>query len=78
MHGVRSSVDRPIKEIEGFARVMLDPGQARNVSFTPDKSALSFYSAAKDEWAAEPGAFEVWIDASSRDIRLKGAFELTP
>ncbi len=78
VHDVKSSVDRPVKELKGFARVMLDPGQARNVSFTLDKSALSFYSAAKDEWVAEPGAFEVWIGASSRDIRLKGALELTP
>jgi beta-glucosidase len=77
VHDVKSSVDRPVKELKGFRRVMLDPGEARNVSFTLDKSALSFYSAAKDEWVAEPGAFEVWIGASSRDIRLKGAFELT-
>jgi beta-glucosidase len=78
VHDVKSSVDRPVKELKGFRRVMLDPGQARDVSFTLDKSALSFYSAAKDEWVAEPGAFEVWIGASSRDIRLKGALELTP
>ena len=74
---VKSSVDRPVKELKGFRRVTLNPGEARDVSFTLDKSALSFYSAAKDEWVAEPGAFEVWIGASSRDIRLKGTFELT-
>jgi beta-glucosidase len=77
VHDVKSSVDRPVKELKGFRRVTLNPGQAQSVSFTLDKSALSFYSVAKDEWVAEPGAFEVWIGASSRDIRLKGAFELT-
>jgi beta-glucosidase len=77
VHDVKSSVDRPAKELKGFRRVMLNPGEAQNVTFTLDKSALSFYSAAKDEWVAEPGAFEVWIGASSRDIRLKGTFELT-
>jgi beta-glucosidase len=77
LHDVKSSVDRPVKELKGFRRVMLDPGQAQSVSFTLDQSALSFYSTAKGEWVAEPGAFEVWIGASSRDIRLKGAFELT-
>ena len=77
VHDVKSSVDRPVKELKGFRRVMLNPGQSQDVSFTLDKSALSFYSAAKDDWVAEPGAFEVWIGASSRDIRLKGAFELT-
>ena len=77
VHDVKSSVDRPAKELKGFRRVMLNPGEEQGVSFTLDKSALSFYSAAKDEWVAEPGAFEVWIGASSRDIRLKGTFELT-
>ena len=77
VHDVKSSVDRPIKELKGFRRVTLNPGEARDVRFTLDKSALSFYSAAKDEWVAEPGAFEVWLGASSRDIRLKGTFELT-
>ena len=74
---VKSSEDRPVKELKGFRRVTLNPGEAQDVSFTLDKSALSFYSAAKDEWVAEPSAFEVWIGASSRDIRLKGTFELT-
>ena len=76
VHDVKSSVDRPLKELKGFQRVALNPGEERKVSFTLDRSALSFYSTAKDEWVAEPGAFEVWIGASSRDIRLKGAFEL--
>jgi beta-glucosidase len=78
VHDVKSSVDRPLKELKGFQRVMLNPGESRNVSFTLDKSAMSFFSTAKDDWVAEPGAFEVWIGASSRDIRLKGTFELAP
>ena len=78
VHDVKSTVDRPLKELKGFQRVTLKPGEARNVSFTLDKSAMSFFSTAKDEWVAEPGAFEVWIGASSRDIRLKGTFELAP
>ena len=78
VHDVKSSVDRPLKELKGFQRVMLNAGESRNVSFTLDKSAMSFFSTAKDDWVAEPGAFEVWIGASSRDIRLKGTFELAP
>jgi beta-glucosidase len=78
VHDVKSSVDRPLKELKGFQRVLLNPGEARNVSFTLDKSAMSFFSTAKDDWVAEPGAFEVWIGASSHDIRLKGTFELAP
>jgi beta-glucosidase len=78
VHDVKSSVDRPLKELKGFRRVVLNPGEARDVSFTLDKSALSFYSETKGDWVAEPGAFEVWIGASSQDIRLKGGFELMP
>lgn len=73
---VKSSVDRPVKELKGFRRVVLAPGESRDVSFSLDKQALSFYSTANHNWVAEPGQFEVWIGASSRDIRLKGAFEL--
>jgi beta-glucosidase len=78
LRDVESSVDRPLKELKGFHRVTLNPGEERKVSFTLDKSAMSFFSTAKDDWVAEPGAFEVWIGASSRDIRLKGSFELAP
>jgi beta-glucosidase len=78
VHDVKSSVDRPLKELKGFQRVTLNPGEAKDVAFTLDQSAMSFFSTAKDDWVAEPGVFEVWIGASSRDIRLKGAFELAP
>jgi len=76
LHDVKSSVDRPAKELKGFRRVMLQPGQAETVSFTLDKAAMSFFSTEKNDWVAEPGAFEVLIGASSRDIRLRGTFEL--
>jgi beta-glucosidase len=71
-----SSVDRPEKELKGFRRVMLQPGETRPVSFTLDRSALSFFDPGKREWVAQPGAFEVLVGASSRDIRLRGAFRL--
>ena len=46
------------------------------MTFTLDQSALSFFDPGKEDWVAEPGAFEVLIGASSRDIRLKGGFSL--
>ena len=78
VHDVKPSVDRPLKELKGFERVMLRAGESREVSFTLDKAALAYFSAEKDDWVADPGAFEAWLGASSRDIRLKGSFELTP
>ncbi len=74
---VQSSVDRPVRELKAFRRVNLAPGASQAVSFSLDRSALSFYDEKKQSWVAEPGTFEVQIGASSRDIRLKGSFELT-
>jgi beta-glucosidase len=73
---VQSSLDRPEKELKGFRRVMLQPGAKETVTFVLDRSALAFYHAGKDDWVAEPGAFEVLVGASSKDVRLKGSFSL--
>jgi beta-glucosidase len=77
LRDVQSSVDRPVKELKGFRRVVLLPGQAQTVTFALGQDALSYYSPAKRDWVAEPGTFEVLVGASSRDIRLKGSFDLT-
>jgi beta-glucosidase len=76
LHDKESSSDRPEKELKGFRRVSLAPGQAETVSFTVDASALSFFDPVKKQWVAEPGEFEALIGASSRDIRLRGTFRL--
>ncbi len=76
VHDVRSSLERPEKELKGFRRVNLQPGETQTVTFTLDKSAMAFFDPAREGWVAEGGAFEVLVGASSRDIRLKGAFEL--
>jgi beta-glucosidase len=75
VHQVKSSVDRPAKELKAFRRVVLNPRQSQTVTFALDQSALAFYDPARKEWVAEPGTFEVLVGASSRDIRLKGSFE---
>jgi beta-glucosidase len=77
LHQAKSSADRPPQELKGFRRVMLTAGQSQSVTFTLDPRAMSFYSVAKHAWVAEPGGFDVLVGASSRDIRLKGSFELT-
>ncbi len=67
---VKASVDREVRALKGFTRVNLKPGESKTVTFTLDKSHLSFYSPSVKKWVAEPGAFEVAIGASSRDLRL--------
>jgi beta-glucosidase len=76
VHDGHSSVDRPIDELKGFRRVELAPGETKSVTFSLDRSAMSYFSTAKKNWVAEPGQFDVLVGASSRDIRLKGSFTL--
>jgi len=73
---LKSSVPRPIKELKGFDKVSLNPGETKTVSFTVDSSALSFFDAGKHAWVAEPGDFEAIIAASSTDIKTKTSFKL--
>lgn len=73
---LKSSVPRPIKELKGFEKINLKPGEQKEVSFTIDKSALSFFDAAKHQWVAEPGEFEALVGASSTDIKTKVKFTL--
>lgn len=63
---------RPIRELRGFEKVELEPGESREISFTLDKRAFAFYDTAIHDWYVESGIYEVEIGASSRDIRLNG------
>lgn len=72
----KSSLPRPIKELKGFQKVKLAPGEEKTVTLTIDKKALSFFDDAKHEWVAEPGKFEAMIGSSSRDIKGTVPFEL--
>lgn len=73
----QSSLPRPPKELKGFVKVALAPGESRTVTLTLDERALSFYDPAQKRWVAEAGEFEVLIGSSSRDIRLRGRFVLS-
>jgi len=71
-----SSLPRPPKELKGFSKVALEPGETKTVTFTLDERALSFYDPQQGGWVAEPGEFEVLVGSSSRDIRGKATFTL--
>jgi beta-glucosidase len=70
-----ASVERPLHELRGFERVVLQPGESRTVRFTVDREALSFYDAQLDR-VTEPGDFELQVGASAEDIRLRERFSL--
>jgi len=73
---VEASVDRPMKELKGFAKVALEPGQKADVSFTIGKDALSFFDAGKHAWVAEKGIFRAIVAASAADVKGTVEFEL--
>jgi len=73
---LKSYLPRPLKELKGFDKIKLNPGEEKTVTFTIDKEALSFFDADKHEWIAEPGDFEAIIGASSTDIKSKIKFKL--
>ncbi|MFH6936197.1 glycoside hydrolase family 3 C-terminal domain-containing protein [Flavobacterium sp. FlaQc-30] len=73
---LKSSLPRPIKELKGFEKISLKAGEEKTVTFTVDKTALSFFDDKKHDWVAEPGDFEAIVGASSTDIKSKVGFSL--
>lgn len=72
----KSSLPRPLKELKGFKKIKLTPGESKEVSFVIDKEALSFFDDIKHAWIAEPGKFEAIIAASAADVKGVVPFEL--
>ncbi|MDB5483939.1 MAG: glycosyl hydrolase family protein, partial [Caulobacteraceae bacterium] len=70
------SVDRPVKELKGFAKVALLPGERRRVNLTLDARAFSFWDPAQGAWVAEPGAYDLLIGGSAADIELQATVRL--
>ena len=62
---MQSSLPRPVKELKGFKKVYLEPGETQQVSFIIDRSALSFYDEKTGAWTAEPGEFVAMVNNSS-------------
>ncbi|WP_159888619.1 glycoside hydrolase family 3 C-terminal domain-containing protein [Paenibacillus puerhi] len=68
---VQSSVIRPRKELKGFTKVELAPGETKTVAFDLDRRAFAYYCTELGDWHVESGAFELLIGQSSRDIELR-------
>ena len=67
---------RPVKQLAGFARLGLRPGETRRVEFQLDLTQLAFHDA-RMRLVVEPGEVEVMVGASSADLRLEGGFTIT-
>ena len=72
-----ASLPRPVKELASFVKVATKAGESKRVLVTLDRHALSFYDERKSAWVAEAGKFDVFVAASSVDIRLTGQIVLS-
>jgi beta-glucosidase len=73
-----ASVPRPLKELKGFARVVLAPGAIQHVSLTLDPRAMSFFDVKSHAWKQEPGKFTIFVGHSSAEIDLSGQYTVAP
>ena len=76
IHDDKCSVDRPVKELKGFAKVALQPGESKDVKIVIGRDALSFYDEKQGAWTAEPGTFTALVGNASDNILLKKSFVL--
>jgi beta-glucosidase len=67
-----SSVPRPKKELKGFAKVSLGPGETRQVTIKLDRRAFAYYDVKQHGWRVEPGDFDLYVARSAADIALTG------
>jgi beta-glucosidase len=71
-----AKVPRPAKELKGFSKINLRPGETRRVTVPLDRRALSYYDVNGKQWVAEPGVFDVLVGRSSEQIELRGKLNL--
>ena len=76
LHDTRPKVDRPVRELKGFAKVALRPGEIKRVRLNVRARDLAYFDVAGHQWTADAGAYEVEVGASSRDIRQKAPLRL--
>jgi beta-glucosidase len=76
IHQRAGSTSRPVRELKGFERIALAPGEKKTVRFTLDKAKLSFWSTPEKKWVQEPEAFDLWVGGDST-AALHAGFQVT-
>jgi beta-glucosidase len=71
VHDVKSSVPQPPKELKGFVRVNLQAGETKTVTLTLPAEQLAYWDVKTHAFVVEPGAYQLWVGSSSRDVRGK-------
>ena len=78
IHDDEASVDRPYKELKGFRKIFLEPGEARDVSITIGRDAFSFYDEKTHQWTVEPGGFTILVGDASDRLSNKAFLAIKP
>jgi beta-glucosidase len=72
----KTRLPRPVRELKGFQKVRLQPGETRTVTIGLDRAALAYYDDKQSAWVAERGDYQIVVGASSRDLRLRANYTL--
>jgi beta-glucosidase len=72
-----AKVPRPAKELKGFARINLKPGETKTATVVLDGRAFAYYDVETKQWRADPGEFEILVGRSSQDMQLRGNLTLS-
>ena len=72
-----AKIKRPVKELKGYQKVRLNPGEKQHVSLTLDRRALAYWDVNSNDWRVDPGAFKVYVGDSSADTPLTSDFTVS-
>lgn len=76
IHDKKPAIDRPLKELKGYEKVLLKPGETKTVKFDINADSLSYWDINVHSFMAKAGEYEAWVGSASDDIRAKGSFTL--
>ena len=76
IHDLHPKIDKPVRELKGFSKIALQPGETKTVQFTIHPRDLAYFDTPDHQWKTDAGKYEIEIGASSRDIRQKAVLQL--
>ena len=71
------TVERPVRELKGFAKVFLLPGESKQTTLSLDRRSFAYFDSRTGQWRTDPGKYEISVGASSRDLRIHQNLEIT-
>jgi len=76
--GFPAAAEDPPKQLKGFEKIGLKPGESKVVTISFDRNALGAWDTETHQWKVYPGTYQVLVGSSSRNIRVKGSFTVAP